>query len=131
MQIPLGNIPNWLFSYLVAIHCVLIGALGGLLYGLRAIYVNFSAKNNWVSTWELWYYLRPIVSGMCGFVSYIFLSAGIVVLEANPAEGSSNYGFLAFAFIAGFNVDRFLRRVEDIAQSTFGVDKSRSATDDD
>lgn len=37
------------------------------------------------------------------------------------------FGYLAFSFIAGYNVDRFLKKMEDVAQSKFGVRPSRTS----
>ena len=125
-QDPLGNIPTWLADQQLAINCMITSALAGVLYCLRAIYVNYSANNNWEPLWEVWYYLRPIASALTGLVAYIFLKASIVVLEASQAEDAGNFGYLAFSFIGGYNVDRFLKKIEDLAKSTFGVEKSRS-----
>ncbi len=131
IQEPIGNIPNWLNSYLLAIQCVLIAAAGGSLYCLRAIYVNKCVKKKWDVEWETWYYLRPIASSLSGFAAYIFLKAGLLILEAFQEANSGNYGFLAVAFIAGLNVDKFVQKIEDIAKSTFGIDKSRSSTEEE
>lgn len=119
---PLGLVPAWLAQYQQAIDCVLVAALAGGLYCLRAIYVNRSIKNCWDENWETWYYLRPIASAATGLVAYIFIKASILVLEAEQAEGAGLYGHLAFSFLAGYNVDRFLRMIEDIARSKFRVE---------
>lgn len=130
-QGPLGNIPDWLSDYELAIKCMLIGTLGGVLYGLRGIYTNYSAHKNWDSDWEIWYFIRPIASCISGFVAYIFLRAGIVILEASQSEDSSNYGYLAFAFIAGLNVDKFLKKIENLAKVSFGIESSRASEKDE
>jgi len=126
-QGPLGNFPEWIKGFEPAINCIIVSALAGVLYCLRAIYVNYSAHKNWDSYWELWYYLRPVTSAISGLVAYIFLKASIIILEASPSEGSVNFGYLACAFIAGYNVDNFLRKIESLAKSTFGVEKTKTA----
>ena len=35
-------------------------------------------------------------------------------------------GFYALAFVAGMNVDKFVAKIEDIAQATWGIEKSRA-----
>jgi hypothetical protein len=35
------------------------------------------------------------------------------------------FGYLAVAFIAGYNVDNFLKKIESIAKSSWGIGKSR------
>ena len=130
LQEPLGNIPDWLKAYLLSVQCVLVAAVGGSLYCLRAIYVNKCVRDNWDVKWETWYYLRPLTSSISGFAAYIFLKAGLIILEANQESESGDYGFLAFAFIAGLNVDKFVLKIEDIAKSTFGIEKSRASKKD-
>lgn len=131
LQEPLGNIPDWLNKNLLAIQCVLVAAVGGSLYCLRAIYVNKCVKKTWDIEWETWYYLRPLTSSISGFAAYIFLKAGLIVLESSQETDPGNYGFLALAFIAGLNVDKFIQKIEDIAKSTFGIEKSRASKDGD
>jgi hypothetical protein len=40
-------------------------------------------------------------------------------------------GFYVLAFIAGLNVDKFLSKIEEIAQTTWGIEKSRAARRDE
>ena len=129
IQKPIGNYPDWLVGAELAINCILIAALAGSLYCLRAVYLNKCVRNSWDVNWETWYYLRPITSAISGLASYIFLKAGLVVLEASEVNDPGNYGYLAFALIAGLNVDKFVVKIEEIAKATFGIDKSRTAKD--
>jgi hypothetical protein len=109
------------------IECMLLAGLGGILYCLRGVYISYCVKKIWTDQWLVWYFLRPIVSILCGGVSFLFLKAGLLVLEAKKESESSNLGFLAFAFIAGMNVDKFIAKIEDLAKATWGVEKSRSS----
>ncbi|MDF1690621.1 MAG: hypothetical protein P1U35_13540 [Cycloclasticus sp.] len=129
LQKPLGNYPEWLLSYELALNCILIAAVAGSLYCLRAVYLNKCVRKSWDEEWETWYYLRPLTSAISGLAAYIFLKAGLVVLEASQESDAANYGYLAFSFIAGLNVDKFVVKIEEIAKSTFGIEKSRSAND--
>jgi hypothetical protein len=109
-------------------QCFFVGGLGGVIYCLRGIYLNACVRNDWDAKWSPWYYIRPIVSHLCGVISYVFLRAGLILLEAEKSSGSSDLGFLALAFIAGLNVDKFLSKIEEIAQATWGIEKSRTAS---
>lgn len=111
------------------IECILIAGIGGVLYCLRSVYLSFSVKKAWSPEWLIWYFIRPIVSLLCGGVSFLFLKAGLLVLEAKKEADSSNLGFFAFAFIAGLNVDKFIAKIEDLAKASWGVEKSKSAID--
>jgi hypothetical protein len=111
----------------VGLTCFTIGGLGGCLYCLRGVYLNAAVRNQWSAQWHVWYYLRPIVSGGCGAVSYLFLKAGLLVLESGTKRDASEIGFYALAFIAGFNVDKFIKKIEDVSEAVWGIEKSRAA----
>jgi hypothetical protein len=91
--------------------------------------LNVSVRKTWDDDWKPWYYIRPVASAICGGVSWLFLKAGLIVLESSQNPNSSNLGFYALAFIAGLNVDRFLGKLEEIAQSIWGIEKSRASKD--
>ncbi|EHL4206257.1 TPA: hypothetical protein O7156_001863 [Salmonella enterica] len=40
-------------------------------------------------------------------------------------------GFFALAFIAGFNVGKFVAKIEEVAKAVWGIDKTRSASNND
>lgn len=122
-----GVLPAWLSKVQLLYDCVLIGGAGGCLYCLRGIYLTVSVRKNWDDSWQVWYYVRPIVSLICGGLSYLFLKAGLLVLESSQKPDSSDLGFLALAFIAGLNVDKFISKVEDVAQAAWGIEKSRTS----
>lgn len=113
--------------YRVGILCAIIGGLGGCMYCLRGVYVNYCARDSWNDKWAIWYVLRPLTSVGAGAVSFLFLKAGLLVLESNVQSNASEYGFYALAFIAGLNVDKFIKKIEDIGEAVFGIEKSRAA----
>ena len=126
----LGSIPRVLVPLQVAITCAAIGGMGGCVYCLRGVYMNACVYKRWDDDWQPWYYIRPMVSIVCGGVSYLFLRAGLLVLEAGQRHDATDLGFYALAFIAGLNVDKFLAKIEDIAQATWGIEPSRTSRDD-
>ncbi|MDV6315728.1 hypothetical protein [Idiomarina sp. HP20-50] len=128
IKIELSSLPEYLLSAELAIRCGMISALGGVLYCLRSVYLNRCVRNRWSTEWEVWYYLRPITSSICGVVAYLFLKAGLIILNASDvASGEGHFGYLALAFLAGLNVDKFVERIEEVGKSIFGIDKSRNA----
>ena len=112
----------------LAAYCGLLGGVGGVTYCLRGIYLNACVHKRWSDDWLPWYFIRPIVSVICGAISFLFLQAGLIVLEARQTESPSNFAFYALAFVAGLNVDKFIEKVEDIAQVTWGIKKSRTGS---
>jgi len=124
---PLGVHPSWLVPYELAINCILTATIAGCLYCLRAVYLNKCVRKIWDEDWTIWYYLRPLTSAISGLASFIFLNAGLVILDASQSNNPENYGYLAFAFIAGLNVDKFVVKIEEIAKKTFNIEKSRTS----
>jgi len=124
-----GQLPKWIVEGRIPFLCIVIGGLGGCLYCLRAIYVNACVHKAWDEDWKPWYYIRPVASAICGGISWLFLKAGLIVLESSQNPNSSNLGFYALAFIAGLNVDKFLGKLEEVAQSVWGIEKSRASKD--
>jgi len=118
------EMPLWYLNNLLFFKCSYIGAIGGILYCLRAVYLNKCVRKNWDQEWHVWYYLRPIASTITGFVSSIFLKAGLLVLDAEPQSNAHIFGYLAIAFVAGYNVDNFLKKIESIANEVWGIKKS-------
>lgn len=121
-------LPPLLDPLRIVITCAALGGLGGCIYCLRGVYLNACVYKRWDDGWQPWYYIRPLVSVACGAVSYIFLRAGLLVLESGKRPGSTDLGFYALAFIAGLNVDKFIVKIEDVAQAVWGIERSRVAS---
>ena len=68
----------------LAFYCSLAGGFDGIVYCLRGVYLNASVRKNWDPGWLPWYYIRPFVSVVIGGVSFVFLRAGLIVLESEP-----------------------------------------------
>jgi hypothetical protein len=124
----LGQLPAMLAPLRIAISCCAIGGIGGCVYCLRGVYLNACVYKRWDPDWRPWYYIRPLVSIACGGVSFIFLRAGLLLLESGRKADATDIGFYALAFIAGLNVDKFVVKLEDIAQAVWGIEKSRAAS---
>lgn len=128
--IELGEAPNWLLETGLPAMCALVGGIGGTAYCLRAVYIHVCLEDDWDDQWLPWYFIRPFVSLIVGGISYVFLRAGLLVLDAPQAPEGSNLGYLAIAFVAGLNVDGIMDRIEEIAKSTWGIRPSRMSRGD-
>lgn len=124
----LGQVPPSWEPIRIGLACCCTAGVGGVLYCLRAVYINRCVRNQWSAQWNWWYVLRPLTSFICGGASYLFLKAGLLVLESKTEGGASEIGFYALAFIAGLNVDKFVAKIENVALAVWGIEKSRSAT---
>lgn len=126
-----GALPGWVNDYRLWLFCLIAGGTGGCVYCLRGVYLNACVRKQWDADWQPWYYIRPFVSLVCGLVSCLFLKAGLLVLESTQNQGASDFGFYALAFVAGLNVDKFIAKIEDIAQASWGIEKSRAGRNEE
>ncbi len=122
-----GIMPPWWNNLGIIVPCALVAGIGGAIYCLRGVYLNACVRKSWDNEWQPWYYIRPVVSHLCGAISFLFLKAGLLLLDAQQKMQGTDLGFLAIAFIAGLNVDKFLTKIEDISQATWGIEKSRTS----
>lgn len=81
--------------YKLWVTCALIGGVGGVIYCMRGMYLNYCVNKKWNRDWWLWYLLRPIVSFVMGAVSYIFLRAGLIFLSPTNGEDLNQWTFYA------------------------------------
>lgn len=121
-----GTLPNWAEPLRIVISTMIVGGFGGCVYCLRAVYINKCVFDRWNNNWLSWYIVRPIVSCICGGVSYLFLKTGLIFLESGTDQNATDLGFYALAFVAGLNVDKFVSKIEDIAQAVWGIEKTGS-----
>ncbi len=120
--------PDWVQSIKHIIDCVLVAVSGGVLYCLRAVYVNYSARKQWDEVWLVWYLFRPIASGLMGFVTYLVITAGLFAVGSTSAEHPEALLY-ALACFAGVNVDGFLKKFEGQVSSSMKVKESRQTQD--
>jgi hypothetical protein len=113
------------------VQCGIAGGIGGALYCLRGLYLNVSVKDQWDERWMMWYAARPVASVVMGVMVYVLIRAGLLVLEASDQESSTQYGYYAVSFLAGLNVDNFIKKFESVAGAAFGVNMSRASRPDD
>ncbi len=64
-----GILPAWLDRFSLPYLCALAGGLGGVTYCLRGVYLNVCVLKQWDDIWLPWYFIRPVVSVLCGAVS--------------------------------------------------------------
>lgn len=123
------NLPVWLNTYHIAYFCTLSGGLGGLTYCLRSVYFHKSVRKDWDRDWHVWYVIRPFQSLIMGLLAFIFLSAGLMVLNADSKPESAHWGYLALSFVAGLKVEMFLDKIEEISKTVWGIAHSRLLED--
>jgi len=107
----------------LAVCCTLVGVLGGVTHCLRAFYLHRCVLKDWQADWVPWYFIRPVVSGVMGFISMLFIKAGLLAFSSTTEVQTENRTvlYLAVAFLAGYNVQNFLKKLEEVSESLLGV----------
>lgn len=111
----------------VIIGSILIGGLGGIVYCARSIYIQFAVKKQWDENFWVWYAIRPIVSLIIGAISYLFIKAGLMIFSSSEEYQLNEYSIWALAFISGLNVDKFLKKLESVGETVWGIAPSNMA----
>ena len=106
-------------------NVVLFGLTGGCIYCLRALYIQYCLKKEWDNKWIVWHIIRPFVSAICGVISLLFVKAGLLLFVASYVETQNHYGIYALAFIAGLNVDNFIKKIEAVFEEIAGIRQTR------
>ncbi|MDP8212127.1 MAG: hypothetical protein P9X22_02400 [Candidatus Zapsychrus exili] len=118
----------------ISVYCSLFGLLGGVSHCLRSVYLHTCVLKNWDLEWVYWYFIRPVISMIMGFMSMIFLKAGLLALSSDSlmmATSSKTVLYLAVAFLAGYNVQNFLKKIDAIGKATLGIEKKREESNGD
>ena len=120
-----GSAPNYFSNFETLLGCILIGGMGGNVYCLRAIYLQACAKKEWDENWIVWYVLRPLLSIVVGGISYLFIKAGLVLFNSSGQSEINQLSIWSLAFLSGLNVDNFIKKIESIGETVWGISPSR------
>jgi len=101
---------------------LLAGALGASVHAVRSLswYVGNRA---FVTSWLLYYYLRPFVGAGLAAVFYFVIRGGFFSPTANFSE-TSPFGFCALAALIGLFSENAVLKLKDIADVFFVKPKS-------
>lgn len=120
------NYVLWGFSS-IWLDVSLFGLAGGSVYCLRGLYFHYCIEKDWDNVWVVWHVIRPFVSTVCGAVSLVFVKAGLLLFGGASIEMQNHYGVYALAFIAGLNVDNFVKKIELIFKEAIGIKQTRTS----
>ena len=121
-----GNYVIWEVSS-IWLDVSLFGLAGGSVYCLRGLYYHYCVEKDWDNVWFVWHLTRPFVSTVCGVVSLVFVKAGLLLFGGASVEMQNHYGVYALAFIAGLNVDNFVKKIELIFKEAVGIEQTRTS----
>ncbi|QIM69278.1 hypothetical protein [Basfia succiniciproducens] len=111
-------------EYSSVMNSIFIGGIGGSVYCLRAIYLNFSVFKKWDNDYLIWYLIRPILSLVIGGISYLFVKAGLVLFSSSEQYELNQLSLLSLSFLCGLNIDKFMKKLESIGEMVWGISPS-------
>ena len=106
------------------------GVMGGSLFGLKYLY-KVVARGWWNVDRRLWRLFSPWLAGGIAFGFGALAAAGLFGFTMGAAPGGAS--FVSLGFIAGYFADSASRKMQEIANTLFGVPthppKRRGAAD--
>ena len=105
----------------------LFGILGGSTYGLASV-TTWIGNNKYGKSWTLWYISRPIIGGALALMFYFLLRAGLV---GGFPVNVGDFGFAAISIIIGLLTTTAMKKIRDIFDVLFGIEKSKEDIGDE
>jgi hypothetical protein len=105
----------------------LFGILGGSTYGLASV-TTWIGNNKYGKSWTLWYISRPIIGGALALMFYFLLRAGLV---GGFPVNVGDFGFAAISIIVGLLTTTAMKKIRDIFDVLFGIEKSKEERGDE
>jgi hypothetical protein len=99
----------------------LFGILGGSTYGLASV-TTWIGNNKYGKSWTLWYISRPIIGGVLALMFFFLLRAGLV---GGFPVNVGDFGFAAISIIIGLLTTTAMKKIRDIFDVLFGIEKSK------
>lgn len=109
------------------VYTFFAGVLGGIVYAYRGFYQSVVEPENspraFNPRWIFWYLIRPLASGIFGFVIYAFTRAELVAFGlSEKTQDQNNLMFFALAFLAGFGFHDFAEYLIKKVKNLFNKD---------
>lgn len=106
---------------LIILIVLLGGALGSLVHVMRSLVV-YIGKRELIMSWQLFYYLKPVIGAMLALVFYLALRGGILMLVTTVKDDPENLnvaGITAIALLTGMFTDAAVDKLHEIFTSLF------------
>jgi hypothetical protein len=129
IPIPDDDIDKWKGDrekYLVIVNA-LFGILGGATYGLASLTI-WIANNKYERSWTLWYISRPIIGAALALIFYFLIRAGLV---GGFPINVGDFGFAAISIIIGLLSTAAMKKLRDVFDVLFGIDKRKDDMGDE
>ena len=92
---------------------MIAGGLGGYVHAATS-FVDYVGNRQFVSSWILWYLLRPFIAMALAVIVYLVVRAGFVSVTDGGAGAVNPYGIAALAALAGLFSKRATDKLDEI-----------------
>ncbi len=93
--------PDWILTRRPIIFCSLLGGIGGVVYCFRCDLRQLMHRHRLGPKMDSMVFPRDQLLAFYGAISYLFLKAGLLILESKQTADSSELGFYALALLPG------------------------------
>ncbi len=103
----------------------LFGIIGSSAHGVASLTVwHGHCKSRW--KWGWWYFVRPPIGLALAIIVYVVLRAGLLTgVEMNY------YGVAAVSALVGFSTEPTMKKLRDILDKLFGIEKKKGEIGDE
>lgn len=123
---------DWSWRIAVIVMTLIGGALGGCLYNFRGI-AKHMENQDFLSHYELTYYLRPLSGALCGIFVFALVYGGVLTLtfgkSASVLDHRTIVLYIAIALLAGYGSHEFLRKIKDLNRALFALSEAERRED--
>ena len=105
----------------------LCGALGSLVHAMTS-FTSYVGNRRFVSTWVLWFILRPFIGMPLALIFYFVVRGGFFTLAADT-NAVSPFGIAGVAGLVGMFSKQAIDKLRELFEQLFKTDKPDPRTD--
>lgn len=115
---PVGEAPDPSWDFRLLFITILFGALGSWVHAVSS-YVRFTGNRQLVSSWTMWYVMRPLIGAGLAVVFYVVIRAGFATTGGANVGALSAYTVGAFAALVGLFTQQASEKLADVFDALF------------
>lgn len=101
---------------------VLLGALGSWLHATSS-FLHFTGNRTFVTSWTVWYIMRPIMGAILALIFYVVIRAGFFPSNTMDVSEINIYSIAATAGLVGLFTQRATKKLADVFDAIFPTSK--------
>lgn len=115
---PVDEVPDASWDFRLLFITILFGALGSWVHAVSS-YVRFTGNRQLVSSWTMWYVMRPLIGAGFAVVFYVVIRAGFATTGGANVGALSAYTVGAFGALVGLFTQQASEKLADVFDALF------------